>query len=75
MRHLLPTPAISPPRATPIPSESDQLIQRRLGKDLPVQPLLQDRSARFASRRVSSDGVATADGTPQQVDSGVFFVW
>ena len=45
MRHLLPTPAVSPPRATPIPSERDQLIQRLLGKDHPVQPLLQERSS------------------------------
>ena len=45
MRHLLPTPAMSPPRATPIPSESDQLIQRLLGKDLLVQPLLKERSS------------------------------
>ena len=40
MWHLLPTPAVSPPRATPIPSERDQLIQRLLGKDHPMQPLL-----------------------------------
>ena len=26
MRHLLPTPAVSPPRATPIPSEREQLM-------------------------------------------------
>ena len=26
MWHVLPTPAVSPPRATPIPSERDQLI-------------------------------------------------
>ena len=39
MQHLLPTPAVSPPRATPIPSERDQLIQRLLGKEhLVVQP-------------------------------------
>ena len=45
MRHLLPTPAMSPPRATSIPSEHDQLIQRLLGKEHPMQPLLQERSS------------------------------
>ena len=45
MRHLLPTLAVSPPRATPIPSECDQLQQRLLGKDHPVQPLPQERSS------------------------------
>ena len=82
MRHLLPTPVMSPPRATPIPSERDQLIQRLLGNEHPVQPLLQERSSftdmeillQFASGRFSSDGAATADGTPQQVDSGGFFL-
>ena len=45
LRHLLPTPAMSLPRATPIPSECDQLIQRLLWKDHPVQLLLQERSS------------------------------
>ena len=31
MRHLLPAPAVSPPKATPIPSDYDLLIQRLLG--------------------------------------------
>ena len=31
MRQLLPTPAVSPPKATPIPSDRDLLIQRLLG--------------------------------------------
>ena len=72
---------IPPPRVTPIPLERDQLIQRLLGKDHPVQPLLQECSScmdmeiLLQSLLVSSDGAATADGTPQQVDSGVFFVW
>ena len=72
MRHLLPTPAVSPPRATPIPSEHNQLIQRLLGKDHPVNRYCRsilvshgDSSAKFASGWVSSDGAATADGTPQ----------
>ena len=41
MRHLLPTP----PEATPIPSERDQLIQRLMGNTHPVQPLQQECSS------------------------------
>ena len=37
MQHLLPTPAVSPPKATPIPSEFELLIQRLMGNDQPVQ--------------------------------------
>ena len=33
MRHLLPTPAVSPPRATPIPSDRELLIQRLMAAD------------------------------------------
>ena len=44
MRHLLPTPAVSPPRATSIASEHEQLIQRLMGKEHPVRPLLRERS-------------------------------
>ena len=44
MRHLLPMPSMSPPRAR-IHSERDQLNQRLLGKEHPVQPLLEDRSS------------------------------
>ena len=45
MRHFLPTPVVSPPEATPIPSERDLLIQRLLGNIHPVQPLQQERSS------------------------------
>ena len=51
LRHLLPTPAMSPPRATPIPSQRDQLIQCLLWKDHPVQPLLQERSSFTATEQ------------------------
>ena len=44
MQHLLPTPAVSPPRATPIPSDRELLIQRLMGTVHPVQPVLQERS-------------------------------
>ena len=44
MRQLLPTPAVSPPKATPIPSDRDMLMQRLLGAVHPVQPVVQERS-------------------------------
>ena len=45
MRHLLPTPVVSPPEATPLPLECDLLIQCLMGNILPVQPLQQERSS------------------------------
>ena len=45
MRHLLPTPAVSPPRVLPIPSDREQLIQHLMGEKHPVRPLLQERSS------------------------------
>ena len=42
MRHLLPMPVVSPPEATPIPSERDLLIQRPMGK---IHPAQQERSS------------------------------
>ena len=44
MRHLLPTPAVSPPKATPILSDRDLLIQRLLGTVHPLQPVVQECS-------------------------------
>ena len=44
MRQLLPTPAVSPPKVTPIPSDRDLLMQRLLGAVRPVQPVVQERS-------------------------------
>ena len=41
MRQLLPTPAVSPQKVTPIPSDRDLLIQRLLGA---VQPVVQEQS-------------------------------
>ena len=40
VRHLLPTPAVSPPKVSPIPSEHEQFIQRLMGKEPPLRPLL-----------------------------------
>ena len=43
-RHLLPTPAVSPPNVTPYPSDRELLIQRLLGTVHHVQPVVQERS-------------------------------
>ena len=43
-RHLLLTPAVSPPKPTPIPADHDLLIQLLLGTVYPVQPVAQERS-------------------------------
>ena len=45
MRQLLPTLAVSPPKATPIPSDRELLIQRLLGAVRPAQPVIQERSS------------------------------
>ena len=45
MSHLLPTPAIAPPRATPIQSDYELLIQSLLGTVQPVQPRVQECSS------------------------------
>ena len=44
-RHLLLTSAVSPPKATPIPSDHELLIQRLLGTVHPVQPVVHERSS------------------------------
>ena len=44
MRRLLPKPTEPPPKATPIPSDRELLIQRLLGAILPPQPVIQERS-------------------------------
>ena len=43
-RQLLPTPTVSPPKATPIPLDRDLLIQHLLGAVHPVQPVVRERS-------------------------------
>ena len=45
MRHLLPTPAVSPPKVTPIPLDREQLIQRLMGTEHPVRPVSRERSS------------------------------
>ena len=44
MRHLLPTPAVSPPKVTSIPTDRELLLQRLLGTVNHVQPVMQERS-------------------------------
>ena len=45
MRHFLPTPAVSPPKAILILSDRELLIQRLLGTVHPVQPVVQGHSS------------------------------
>ena len=40
VRYLLPTSAVSPERAAPIPSDRELLIQCLLGTVCPVQPVV-----------------------------------
>ena len=44
MRRFLPTPAVPPMKAAPIPLDCELLIQRLLGVIRPSQPVLQERS-------------------------------
>ena len=44
MRRLLPTPTVSHPKATPIPSDRELIIQRLLGVIRSPQPVVQERS-------------------------------
>ena len=44
MRRLLPTPTVPHPKATPIPSDRELLIQRLLGVIRSPQPVVQERS-------------------------------
>ena len=45
LRRLLPTPALPPPQADPIPADQDLLIQRLMGTICPPKPVAQERSA------------------------------
>ena len=44
IRKLLPTPALPPPEAAPIPSDRDPLVQRLMRAICPPQPVAQERS-------------------------------
>ena len=80
-RHLLPTPAVSPPKATPIPSDRELLIQRLLGTVHPVQPVVQERSSltdietEYASGLIGGRGECATAGGSSGADGRVFFVW
>ena len=45
IKRLLPTPALPPPQADPIPWYRDLLIQRLMGTVCPPEPVAQERSA------------------------------
>ena len=45
IRRLLPTPALPPRQADPIPADQDLLIQRLMGTICPPKPVAQERSA------------------------------
>ena len=66
VRHLLPTPAVSPPNVSPIPSEHQQFIQRLMGNEFfcgrCYRSVLILRTWRFCSVRFSGDGPSTAGG-------------
>ena len=55
MRHLLPTPAVSPPKATPILLDRELLNQRLLGTVHPVQPVQERSSIADIERETSTD--------------------
>ena len=84
LQHLLPTPMVSPPKATPIPLELELLIQCLMGNDRPVQSAQTRRSSftdmeiqntEFTSGRAACAGTAnTGVWTPGLVDCGVFLV-
>ena len=78
-RHLLPTPAVSPP----IPSDHELLIQRLLGTVHPVQPVVQERSRltdieillqSILPGRIGGRGRYAAAGASSGADGWVFFV-
>ena len=83
MRRLLPTPAASPPKATPIPSDRELFIQRLLGTVNPVQPVVQERSGimdievllpEYASSRIGGGRQCTAADGSSGADGRVFFM-
>ena len=81
---MLPTPAVSPPRATPIPSEREQLIQRLMGNEHPVRPLLPEHSS-FTDMVILLQNFLPVGSQATElpppvvahpwVDGGVFFMW
>ena len=83
-RHLLPTPAVSPPKATPNLSDRELLIQRLLGTVHPAQPVVQERSGLtdieiLLQSMLPVGSVAEENVQPpadrQEPTAGFFFVW
>ena len=84
MRRLLPKPMVPPPKAAPIPSDRELLIQCLLGAILQPQPVIQERSqfdgygncvTELASGRISHGGGRVFVGASSGVSGGVFFLW
>ena len=71
IRRLFPTPAVPPPKAAPIPSDQELLIQRLLGVIRPSQPILQERSKLTDMEIVLQNFFGEYFG----VSGGVFFLW
>ena len=57
IRKLLPTPALPPPQAVPIPSDRDLLIQQLMAAICPPTPAAQERSA-----AIDLETLGSADG-------------
>ena len=82
LQHLLPMPVVSPPKATPIPSELELLIQHLMGNDRPVQPAPTRRSG-FTDMEVLIQNLLPVEPPAREqptresglVDCGVFLVW
>ena len=71
-RHLLPTLAVSPPKATPIPSDRGLLIQHLLGPVHPVQPVVQERSRLTDIKILLQSMLPVGSVTEAGVDGWVF---
>ena len=81
MRRLLPKPTVPAPKAAPIPTDRELLIQHLLGTILPPQPVIQEWSQltdmEIALQNLLPVGSVTAEdvGVSSGVSGGVFFLW
>ena len=79
MRRLLPKLTVPPPKAAPIPSDRELLMQRLLGAILPPQPVIQERSQltdmEIALCNLLPVGSVTAEDVPSSESlEGCFFL-
>ena len=81
IRKLLPTPALPPPQAVPIPSDWDVLIQQLMEAICPPTPVAQERSAAtdlelnwLPVGTVTEEGAASPDPSADSAER-CFFVW